>query len=398
MKGPGCRAANILLSDNIVSQEEADMKTGEKSNRQAGTAGRVGRWFTVLVCIILFVSCGTAYANAPSDSQTEPVVIDPVSSSESVDSRTPTGGETKLTVSGSKYVAKGKTVTLIASADVTWKTGDKKIATVSAKGVVKGIKAGKVKITAVSKANPKLKKVWTMTVTAKAASKVTITAPATELSLSEKKTVTLKAAANPAQAAQSFEWQSSDSAVARVDQKGKVTAVSTGKATITATATDGSKKKAKVTITVKGSEDPKPKDQISVLVITLNPEESWYREKNVQDLRDTFTEANGYNATFVTAPWPGDQMDTFQSYIGQVDYILLCAADTNGWDELFARAKESGTGVFLYDRTVDCDPDLYLAAGVPYDLASVGEHHLRPSRRTALPFPLNAVHRPNWYA
>lgn len=51
-----------------------------------------------------------------------------------------------------------------ASKAVTFKSGNKKIATVSSKGVVKGKKAGKVKITVTAKANKKLKKSVTMKV------------------------------------------------------------------------------------------------------------------------------------------------------------------------------------------------------------------------------------------
>ena len=45
-----------------------------------------------------------------------------------------------------------------ASKSVTWKSSDKKIATVTSKGVVKGLKKGTVKITATSKADKRLKK------------------------------------------------------------------------------------------------------------------------------------------------------------------------------------------------------------------------------------------------
>ena len=72
--------------------------------------------------------------------------------------------------SGKKvYVAKGKKVKITttvkvkpnkkANKKVTYKSANKKIATVSAKGVVKGVKAGKTKITITSKKNKKKKTV-----------------------------------------------------------------------------------------------------------------------------------------------------------------------------------------------------------------------------------------------
>lgn len=164
-----------------------------------------------------------------------------------------------IRITGSKYVAKGKTVKLKASEKVTWESSDPKIATVTSSGKVKGIAAGKVKITATSKANKNVKKTWKMTVTPKAVKKITITPQVTEISLANGETgVKLKAKASPSSAAQSFEWSSSDPAVATVDQKGQVTAVAGGTVTITATATDGSNKKASVTLTVIPVPDPIP--------------------------------------------------------------------------------------------------------------------------------------------
>ena len=59
---------------------------------------------------------------------------------------------------GQKYTLKVKAVTpKKADKDVKWKTSDKKIATVSQKGVVTGKKKGTVTITAVSKSNSKIK-------------------------------------------------------------------------------------------------------------------------------------------------------------------------------------------------------------------------------------------------
>lgn len=188
----------------------------------------------------------------------------------------------KITITGSKYVAKGKKITLKATVapekanqKVTWTSSDKKIATVSAKGVVKGIKPGKVKITATSVKNKKIKKTITIEVKAKAVKNVKITGN-TDLDLAGIKTVTLKAKATPAKAAQSFEWTSSDPGIATVSEKGKVTAKSAGTVRITATATDGSKKKSTVTITVRDSAAVEhlapatPEEAAAVLVNLIN--------------------------------------------------------------------------------------------------------------------------------
>ena len=158
-----------------------------------------------------------------------------------------------LTISGSNYVAKGKKITLKASESVTWKSSDKAIATVSSKGVVKGVKPGKVTITAVSKADKSVKKTWKITVTKNPVKKIKLTAKTTELDLKKTKSVTIKASVSPSTAASALTWTSSDTSVAKVNKKGKVTAVGAGKAKITAAATDGSNAKASLTVTVTGS-------------------------------------------------------------------------------------------------------------------------------------------------
>lgn len=162
-----------------------------------------------------------------------------------------------IKITGSKYVAKGKKITLTAkvlpakaSQKVEWSSSDTNIASVSSKGVVKGIQAGDVIITATSKANNKVSRQFTVHVMPKAVSKVTISG-AGDINLADKKTLKLKATAKPKEkAAQSFTWTSSDPEIAKVSAKGKVTAVKEGEVTITATATDGSNKKKSVTIKV----------------------------------------------------------------------------------------------------------------------------------------------------
>jgi hypothetical protein len=164
-----------------------------------------------------------------------------------------------IVISGSREVAVGKTVRLSAEVspdgadqDVRWKSSDESIATVSSSGKVRGIAAGKVKITAVSRADKSVRKSVTVTVREKAVRKITISAETQELYLNGSPgTVTLRAEASPASASQAFTWKSSDPKVAKVSRKGKVTAVGAGSAKITATAADGSGVSRKITITVK---------------------------------------------------------------------------------------------------------------------------------------------------
>ena len=114
-------------------------------------------------------------------------------------------------------------------------------------------------------------------------------------------------------------------------------------------------------------------DGIKVGIINLDPAESGYREANVNDLHAVFTEENGYAASFVTAPTADKQLDAFNTFVNEgVDYILVSAAETTGWDEALAAAQEAGIGVFLFDRMIDCDPSLYLAAVVS-DMTKEGE-------------------------
>ena len=114
-------------------------------------------------------------------------------------------------------------------------------------------------------------------------------------------------------------------------------------------------------------------DGIKVGIINLDPAESGYRQANVKNLQDTFTAENGYDATFVTAPTADKQLDAFRGFITSgVDYILVSAADTTGWDKVLEEAKEAGIGVFLFDRMIDTDPSNYLAAVVS-DMRVEGE-------------------------
>lgn len=190
-----------------------------------------------------------------------------------------------LTVKASTYSLSGGATAKVTAAlapsnttfkDVTYKTSDASLATVSGKGVVTANtsgKAGKVTITVTAKYQTKAKKTLKKSVVIDVVNNTPQTPQTpqnpvqpedkTVVSVSSESetllktgnkihpTVTLSASIAPADADQTVTWSSSDETVATVDANGVVTAQATGKADIIATSKTG--KKASCAVTVKKS-------------------------------------------------------------------------------------------------------------------------------------------------
>ena len=174
---------------------------------------------------------------------------------------------------------KGKTVTLKATItpstfpdkSVTWKSSNKKVATVTSSGKVKAVKAGTATITCTSEITGE-----------KATCKVTVfegsvTLDKTEVTLQKGKTVTLKATVEPTTLEdKSVTWTSSDKKVATVTSSGKVKGVKAGTATITCTSNaTGMSATCKVTV-VNGT-------------VTLNKTEAYIEKGKTTTLKATLT-------------------------------------------------------------------------------------------------------------
>jgi len=113
-------------------------------------------------------------------------------------------------------------------------------------------------------------------------------------------------------------------------------------------------------------------DLIKVGIINNDPNESGYRTANVNDLKNMFCEANGYDASFAYSLKNDEQINAAQQFIQNgVDYLLLSAADTAGWDNVLKDAQKNGVKVILFDRTIDADSSLY-EASVVSDMAKEG--------------------------
>ena len=111
---------------------------------------------------------------------------------------------------------------------------------------------------------------------------------------------------------------------------------------------------------------------IKVGIINNPPDESGYRAANVADFEKVFNEANGYA---VQTKYDGaniNQQDAAKQFINDgVDYLLISAAETTGWEAVLKDAKEQEIPVFLFDRMIEVDPEYYTAAVVS-DMASEG--------------------------
>ena len=162
--------------------------------------------------------------------------------------------------------------------NLTYKTSNKKIATVSKTGILRTKKKGTVTITAIAKNNKKAKATMTLTV-----GKVVKTLKFKE---GTKKTVTagskftLHPTYKPKDAAtKAVTWKSSNTKVATVSSKGKVTTKKDGTVTITATAKDAGKKKATFKVTVKKKTEkltPVPSGKGKVKLSGIDPKASQY--------------------------------------------------------------------------------------------------------------------------
>ena len=114
-------------------------------------------------------------------------------------------------------------------------------------------------------------------------------------------------------------------------------------------------------------------DLIKVGIINNDPNESGYRTANDADMKAMFTEENGYDASFAYSLKNDEQITAAQKFIQDgVDYLLLSAADTAGWDSVLMDAQAAGTRVILFDRTIDADPSLY-EASIVSDMEAEGQ-------------------------
>ena len=113
--------------------------------------------------------------------------------------------------------------------------------------------------------------------------------------------------------------------------------------------------------------------KIKIGVVNNPPSESGYREANVKDIETVFSAENGYELKTFYSKVNDEQLQAAKGFITDgVDYLLISAAETTGWDDVLKKAKDAGVKVYIFDRKIAVDESLYEAAVVS-DMAKEGD-------------------------
>ena len=102
-------------------------------------------------------------------------------------------------------------------------------------------------------------------------------------------------------------------------------------------------------------------DVINVGFAQVGHESDW-RTASTKSAQDVFSEANGYNLSFVDADNDSAaQLEAVRGFIEQgVDYIIIDPIVSTGWDTVLTECDDAGIPVIVIDRTID-DSDKYVS-------------------------------------
>ena len=231
-------------------------------------------WIFVVFCV---VGCGSD----DDDSAKKPAVVEVTSVQLSQSKLTLHTGDTiTLTATVSPANATNK--------NVTWKSSNISVATVSSSGVVKALKEGETTITATAGGKSATCQV---SVKPNVVAVTSVTLSASELSLKVGDSQTLTATVSPSNATdKTVTWKSSNTSAATVSSSGVVKATKEGETTITATAGG---KSATCQVTVKSN-------VVAVTSVTLSASKLSLKVGESQTLSATVSPSN---ATDKTVTW-----------------------------------------------------------------------------------------------
>lgn len=243
-EGYGIVDFKVEISDNF-NKDRQDITNDEgvvtKNENGSYTISEFG------TCSMYITAVAVPLSEIPTT--TEPTSTEPTKPA-NVEVKDVTLNKTKLTLNKGTFATLKAVVTPSNATNkgVTWKSSNTKVAKVTSTGDVLAVGKGNCTITATSKANSKIKDTCKVTVR-QLVTKVQLNK--TTLKGKVGKTYKLKAKVTPANANnKGLVWKSSNTKIAKVNQKGQVKALKKGNAVIKVTAKDGSKKSAKCKIKI----------------------------------------------------------------------------------------------------------------------------------------------------
>ena len=270
---------------------------------------------------------------------------------------------------------KGKSATLKATISpakvkypkVKWSSSNKKIVTVSKKGVIKGVKYGKATITAKTANGKKVAK-CTVYVGSQYAASIKLNETSRSLALNAN--LTLKATTSPAYTKEpkTVTYTTSDPAVATVSETGVVHAAGYGTATITATVNGGKKASCKITVNNYTVDNAGKK-----VTVTMNGVTRTYKRYAQNSYGGSFWGNYGCvsTATAIAASGFGITYNPKQ---------IHDAAATTSWSERYA-VKKLGLSTALYNKAAI---SVLTSAQILRDLGIPAEAHQTFSKNAAI--------------
>jgi simple sugar transport system substrate-binding protein len=133
-------------------------------------------------------------------------------------------------------------------------------------------------------------------------------------------------------------------------------------------------------------------DLIKVGLINADPNESGYRKANVESMTAALSKENGFDVSVAYSERKVEnQIAAAQQFINEgVEYLVISAEVSTGWDGVAQSAKEAGVKVIAFDRAIDM-PDDVLVASTVSDMRAEGDKAVRWLEGKKLP-AYNIIH------
>ena len=246
----------------------------------------------VLTLLFVFIGCDKPVEEDPDDDQPEVVDVLPTAI-------TIKNGVATMNVGDTQTLEIEITPSDTTNKSVTWKSSNEAVVKVDSAGGLTAQAAGTATITVTSKAKSSIKATFEVTVNAVhiAVTSIALTGR-TEVEVG--KTIMLGVTALPSGASNEATFTSSDTAIATVDAKGKVTGVAEGTVTITATSVENTTIKAEHVITVKAASTENPDDPVTkpTSIVVQGSETSVQEGKSISFSATVYPEGASQNVTW----------------------------------------------------------------------------------------------------